>query len=274
MRHIFTLVRERTGIVLTDKKTDMVYARLAKRLRQLGMRSFKEYRACLEDPDGGAEELVSFINAITTNLTRFFREEHHFEHLRTEVLGSLAAEQPSTAGRRRLRIWSAGCSTGQEPYSIAMTVLGELRSLEKWDARILATDLDTAVLETGKAGLYKVEDTAGIPEPLRKRFIDPAPDSRGRFGESMMRIAPALRDLVVFKQLNLLGPWPMKGPFDAIFCRNVMIYFDRETQMSLADRFAEMLRPDGWLYLGHSESLLKNSDRYALRGRTIFRRTR
>lgn len=272
MGHLIALVRERTGIVLTEKKSDMVYARLAKRLRQLGMRTFKDYRALLAESGDGAEELALFINAITTNLTRFFREEHHFQHLRQDVLRPLAAAPLPASGRRRLRIWSAGCSTGQEPFSIAMSVMEELRSLTGWDARILATDLDTAVLAVGKSGLYKQNDAAGMPPALRQRYVKAATDIQGRFGEPMVRMAAGLQTMITFKPLNLLGPWPMTGPFDAIFCRNVMIYFDRETQAMLADRFAGMLKPDGWLYLGHSESLLKNSDCFVLRGRTIFQR--
>lgn len=255
---ISRMVREASGIVLSDVKRDLVNGRLRRRLRTLGIDSFSDYREILEGPDG-AEERVHMVNAITTNLTNFFREPHHFEFLRTEILPKL------TDKRKRLRIWSAGCSTGEEPYSIAMTLRQGMRDLAEWDAKILATDIDTEVIRTGTSGRYPLERTAQIPAELRQRYTF-------RSDDGMVEMADELQSLIAFKQLNLLGPWPMQGPFDIIFCRNVVIYFDKTTKQKLFERFAEILKPDGYLFIGHSESLHKISDRFVHVGRTIHRR--
>ena len=262
-RAIVVRVRQATGIVLGDNKRDLVYGRLGRRLRVLGCRSFAEYLAILDGPDAELEH-EALVNAITTNLTGFFREAHHFNALSKEVLARLVR---SPLPDRRLRIWSAGCSSGEEPYSIAMTVHRTVPDLKRWDARILATDIDTDMIATSQAGRYDVAKTAPIPPELRRSHVRPV-------DEATVEMSDALKALIRFKPLNLLEPWPMRGLFDAIFCRNVVIYFDKETQRALFDRFADMLSPEGWLFIGHSESLFRVCDRFQHLGRTIYRKLR
>lgn len=258
-RRIADKVLRTAGIVLRDHKRQMVYTRLARRLRALGLTSFAAYMDLLDGP-GAAAELEEFANAVTTNLTAFFRESHHFDHLRAQVL-----EPALRAGRRRLRIWSAGCSTGEEPYSIALTAqaCGALGG----DLRILATDLDTQVLARAKAGVYRADRIGDIPAELRAAGLR-------RTGPDAWEVAPALKAAIAFRRLNLLQDWPFRGPFDAIFCRNVVIYFDAETKAALVRRFAELLTEDGVLYLGHSESLLGEHPLLVSQGRTIYGRRR
>jgi len=258
-----TLVKQHTGINLGAEKRALVYSRLARRLRALGLDSFKAYRRHLEQGDGA--ELAEFRNAVTTNLTSFFREAHHFEYLRDRILRPRMAE---TGGSRRLRIWSAGCSTGEEPYSIAITVLETLRDLRQWDVRILATDLDSQVLATASRGAYAQDRIAGLSPERKERFFSPP-----AAGAAPAHTAAAeLRELITFKQLNLMNELPMKGPFDAIFCRNVVIYFDKETQRGLFARMARLQRPGDLLFIGHSENLSRISDAYTLLGKTLYRR--
>lgn len=260
--YIRDLVGERTGIVLSDLKRDMTYGRLVRRLRELRLSSFDEYCELLKS--GDEDELINLTNAITTNLTSFFREPHHFEFLGKELLPKLLA----TKTNRRIRIWSAGCSSGEEPYTIAMTVLESVPQIRNWDIRILATDLDYNMVNRAAAGIYTEERVNGIDARRQKRWF-----RRGR-GENagMVRVSPELQSLITFKQLNLLHEWPMKGPFDIIFCRNVVIYFNKDTQRELFSRYADIMTPDGHLFIGHSESLYKVSDRFELLGRTIYRR--
>jgi chemotaxis protein methyltransferase CheR len=258
------LVKEITGINLSDQKRELVYGRLARRLRALHLRTFAEYRDLLAS-DGG-REIGEFCNAITTNLTSFFRESHHFDYLREQVLQPLAADR---AASRRLRIWSAGCSTGEEPYSIAMTVLESIPDLRTWDIKILATDLDSDVLAKAQRGIYAAERVRAIGAQRLGRFFA---ERRGREGATF-EVKPELTSLITFKQLNLMHPLPMKGPLDAIFCRNVVIYFDKDTQRELFSRVAQLQRPGQLLFLGHSESLFKVSESYSSIGKTIYRRT-
>ena len=259
---IVELVREHAGIVLGERKRELVYGRLSRRLRELGFTDFSDYCAYLESPEGESERGM-MVNAITTNLTGFFREAHHFEFLAKEVLASMAGSR-STAGRR-LRIWSAGCSSGEEPYSIAMTVREALGDDTRWNAKILATDIDTQMVATAKAGHYPSNRTESIPPALRRKFVCPVDDES-------IEMSEALKSMIVFKPLNLFDRWPMQGPFDAIFCRNVIIYFDTDAKRALFDRFAEILKPGGWMFIGHSESLFRLSDRFRHVGRTIYRR--
>lgn len=254
------LVKARTGIALSDNKRELVYARLSRRLRALGLESFRAYRRLLAEPEG-EREIVLMINAITTNLTSFFRERHHFDFLARNILAPLAETPPPD---RRLRIWSAGCSSGEEPYSIAMTLRQAMPRLQGWNARILATDIDSDMVAYGNAGIYSEERIESIPESARRRFVET------RHGT--LRMAEEIRSLITFKQLNLVDDWPMTGPFDVIFCRNVAIYFDRETQLQLFDRFADILKPGGWLFVGHSENLYRLTDRFNLVGRTTYQR--
>ncbi|MGH8322923.1 MAG: CheR family methyltransferase [Steroidobacteraceae bacterium] len=257
------LVKQLTGISLSDQKRELVYGRLARRLRALQLRTFAEYRDLLSS-DGG-HEIGEFCNAITTNLTSFFRESHHFDYLREQVLQARAAEH---AGSRRLRIWSAGCSTGEEAYSLAMTVLEALPDLRSWDVRILATDLDSDVLAHAQRGIYAADRVRPLgPQRLSRFFVE----RPGRDGPCY-QVTPELTALITFKQLNLMHHLPMKGPLDAIFCRNVVIYFDKDTQRELFARVAYLQRPDDLLFLGHSESLFNVSESYTPIGKTVYRR--
>jgi chemotaxis protein methyltransferase CheR len=258
------LVREITGISLSEQKRELVYGRLARRLRALNLRSFREYRNILSHDDG--RELVQLCNAITTNLTALFREPHHFEHLKNEVLAPLL-RKPTAA--RRVRIWSAGCSTGEEPYSIAMSVLEAVPDIDRWDIRILATDLDSDVLEKARRGVYTAERLQALSTERRERFFTPYADAK----EPSYQVRPELARLLTVKQLNLMHAFPMKGPLDCIFCRNVVIYFDKDTQRDLVARLSRLQRPGDTLFLGHSETLFKVSTDYALIGRTIYRRS-
>lgn len=258
-RFLADLANQKTGIQISDKKRDMVYSRISRRVRALGLRDFSQYCDLLKGPDGDSE-IGNLVNAITTNLTHFFRENHHFEHLRKELLEPMQAQ-----GAKKLRIWSAGCSSGMEPYSIAMTVKYGLRNLAAWDARVLATDIDTNMLDRGRCGQYTIEEYNNIPVVYR---ADVQKNSNGE----TIAMSEDLKQLIAFKHLNLLEQWPMRGLFDAIFCRNVVIYFDKETQTRLFSRMADLLSPDGWLYIGHSENLSKVTDRFELVGRTIYRR--
>lgn len=261
------LVSEHTGISLSDAKRDLVYSRLSRRLRKLGLGEFDAYIKLLENSEDD-NELIEFTNAITTNLTSFFREDHHFQHLSKTLLPELIREKKKTDGR--LRIWSAGCSTGEEPYSLAMILRETLGRRPNLDVRILATDLDSNVLATAQAGVYSEERLKGVSKARQQRWF-----LRGKGAKSgMVRAHPELQELISFRQLNLLREWPFQGPFDFIFCRNVVIYFDKPTQKVLFNRYADILRADGHLFLGHSETMFKVCDRFELLGHTIYRRTR
>ncbi len=243
-RRIAALLYETSGISLPDSKTALVYSRLAKRLRALGLSSFRDYCKLVEGP-GGAEERQDMLRALTTNVTRFFREPHHFDHLMQHVI------QPALDGVRRgdkLRIWSAGCSSGQEPYSMALTILSALPDAPNYDVKILATDIDTNMVAKGMAGCYGEDLVEAIPSAVRSRWMERNPDEPRSW-----RMGEAARSLVSFKPLNLMGDWPMKGQFQAIFCRNVVIYFDEPTQERIFRRFHGLLTPGGRLYVGHSE---------------------
>lgn len=246
------------GIILKEHKQQMINARLSRRIRALKMSSFEEYLSLLEGPKANTE-VENFINSVTTNLTSFFREKHHFEHFSTQLLEPLAK-----SGTKRIRVWSAGCSTGEEPYTIAMTALNAKCWQSSWDFKILATDLDTNVLAHGKAGHYRADKAEAIPSEMRRWT------TRGGDG---IDIRQDCKKLITFRQLNLLEQWPMRGPFDAIFCRNVMIYFDADTKANLVQRYANLLAPHGVLYLGHSESLLGTHPLLTREGQTTYRRT-
>jgi chemotaxis protein methyltransferase CheR len=257
-----TLLRELTGIALADSKKELVYGRLARRLRKLNLRSFSEYCAMVEAGDGA--ELQELTNAMTTNLTSFFRENYHFEQLAAEALPYLARYRAAT---RRIRFWSAGCSTGEEPYSMAMVVREAQPLFAGWDVRLLATDIDSKVVETAAAGMYGAERMRGINPQRLKRWFSPRDPSAHHYQAS-----EELRSLITFRQLNLLHAWPVKGPFDVVFCRNVTIYFDKETQRQLFERLAKLQEPGAWLFIGHSENLFNVSQRYKSVGRTVYRR--
>jgi len=257
------LVGKKTGIVLSDAKKDMVYSRLARRLRQLRLDSFATYCALIEDEAANADEMVQLTNAITTNLTSFFREGHHFDFFRDKVLPEL---QQKNAGDKRIRIWSSACSTGEEAYSIAIALRQGMPDLRGWDARILATDLDTNVLEKAERAVYKDERIEGLSLDVRKHCF-----LKGRNGQGgLVKVRHELRDLITIRQLNLMHAWPFRGPFDVVFCRNVVIYFNQDTQRRLIDRIAEHMSPGGYLFMGHSETLHNISDRFRLIGKTIY----
>ncbi|MDP2142449.1 MAG: protein-glutamate O-methyltransferase CheR [Gammaproteobacteria bacterium] len=260
-RFFADLIGKRAGIVITEVKKPLVYGRLVRRVRALKLSGFREYCELLARGDD--TECEQFTNALTTNLTSFFREPRHFEFLRETLLPKLMKQSPN---RKRLRIWSAGCSTGEEPYSLAMTVAEVVPS--DWDVKILATDLDSQVIARASAGVYASERTENISQGLLKRWFQRGGGERA----DMMRVRQELRDMITFLPLNLLEPWPLRGQFDIIFCRNVVIYFDKPTQRVLFNRFAEQLRSDGHLFVGHSETLYKVSDRFTLLGNTIYGR--
>jgi chemotaxis protein methyltransferase CheR len=259
-----TLVKTQSGITLGDAKRELVYGRVSRRLRALGLSAFADYRRILAGPDGQAE-MIEFINAVTTNLTSFFRESHHFDFLRDDYLRKRAAD---AKGSRRIRIWCSAASTGEEPYSIAISVAEAIPEWERWDIRILATDLDTNVLQTCVNGVYGEDRVRGMQKSRLEKFFD----AEGDKGARQYRIKPELASMISFRQLNLMHPLPMKGPIDIIFCRNVIIYFDKETQRALFSRVAPLQRPGDILILGHSESLLKVSDAWSLMGKTIYRK--
>ena len=259
---IATTLYEGAGINLPASKANLVYSRLAKRLRALGLESFRDYCA-LVGSEEGTEERAQMIAALTTNVTRFFREPHHFDHLRAKVVDPIAAEIKQG---RRLRIWSAGCSSGQEPYSIALSILSLLPDARAYDVKILATDINPLVLDTARKASYPAEEVVSVPADLRRSWME-------NVGSSAMRLDEAPRGLVTFRPLNLIGAWPMKGPFDAVFCRNVVIYFDEKTQMRLLTRISTLLRPGGYLYLGHSERMVGPAEAlFRLDGTTTYRK--
>ena len=245
------------GISLSDAKRTLVISRLSKIVRALSLPGFDAYVDFLER-GGSAQDGQDFVNALTTNLTRFYREDHHFEHLRSYV-GALVAEKPRGS---RLRLWSAGCSTGQEPYTIGMDLLAAYPELKRWDFKILATDIDTAVIAKAARGVYPDNELNGLSAERARQF---------ERGDDGIRIPGAVRELVSFKPLNLIGPsWPMKGPFDAIFCRNVAIYFDKATQGEVFGRLGKLLAPEAFLYIGHSENLGAGGEGFRLVGKTIY----
>jgi len=251
-----------TGIVLGEQKRDMVYGRIARRVRKLKLDSFTRYLDFLE---ANIElELSDFINVITTNLTSFFRENHHFDYLQKTVLSEVKRKKSAT---KRIRIWSAGCSTGMEPYSIAMTLL-KFGMASDWDVKILATDLDSDVLDKARTAVYSATEVDGLEESLVKNYFQ-----RSGAGKEV-RVKEKVSKYIHFKRLNLLEKWPHKGPFDFIFCRNVVIYFDKPTQKVLFDRYADMLDVGGYLFIGHSENLNGISDRFESLGNTIYRKIR
>ena len=231
------------GIALPPAKATLLYSRLAKRLRALGLADFQQYCALLADPQQ-RDERLRMLAALTTNVTRFFREPHHFDHLRTQVLPPLLAAAQKGG---RVRIWSAACSSGQEPYSVALTILGLLPDAARHDVRVLATDIDPNMVAAGRAGRYDEEALSPVPAAMRQRWFRPCADG--------LEAGDELRRLVGFRELNLVGEWPMRGQFDAILCRNVVIYFAEDTQARVWSRFKPLLQPDGYLYIGHSERL-------------------
>lgn len=257
-----TVVHAYAGIHLAESKQNLVYNRLARRLRALGFDDFQSYLSYVEG-EGKDEEFTHLINAITTNLTFFFREVHHFEFLSEELFPSLIRKNADT---RKVRIWSAGCSTGEEPYSLAIVAKESFPA--GWDVRIDASDLDTNVVETGKEGIYSIEALKGVTQERVKRWFLRGSGANG----GMVKVKPELKEIIRFQQVNLMNEWPWNEPFDVIFCRNVVIYFDKPTQQRLFSRYHQTLKPDGHLFIGHSESLYKVSEQFKLLGKTIYQK--
>lgn len=248
-RLISDLVYEHCGINLHDGKKELVRARLAKRLREGRFETFSDYiRHVLDDPSG--REFSLLVDSLSTNLTKFFREDQHFAYLRSQLLPRIMTSKLSRH-ETRLRAWSAGCSTGEEPYSIAITLLEAIHGRGHWDVKLLATDVSTRVLEQARRGLYDTDRIEPIPTALRNKYLN---HTRER-GRDLYEVGDALRGVVLFRYLNLMQDWPVKGPLDFIFCRNVMIYFDKPTQGRLINRYYDLLGSGGVLFTGHSESL-------------------
>lgn len=262
-KRVKSLVYDFAGIDLNDSKKNLVYNRLAKRIRFLQMNRFSEYLDYVEEV--GEEEFVNLINAITTNLTFFFRENHHFEYLANQVIPHLLAKNKTS---KKIRIWSAGCSTGEEPYSLAVVLKEAVPT--GWDARVLATDLDTTVVETAQRGVYNIERLKGVSEARKKRWFLKGTGERSGF----VKVKPELQKMIDFGQINLMNEWPIRDKIDVIFCRNVVIYFDKPTQSKLFNRYADLLQDEGHLFIGHSESLYKVCDRFELLGQTVYRKLR
>ncbi|ORE94840.1 CheR-type MCP methyltransferase [Aurantimonas sp. 22II-16-19i] len=271
---IARLLYEDAGIYLADTKATFVYSRLSKRLRTLGLQSFQDYCALVQG-GGGTSERMTMLASLTTNVTHFFREMHHFDYLRDVLLPPLLADAKRGG---RVRIWSAGCSIGHEPYSIAMTILQVLPNAAEYDVRILASDIDPNVVATGRAGIYAASALESVPTDLRRKWFRPSvgeSHGSGQATEMLYEVADPLRDLVAFRELNLNGEWPMRGQFDAIFCRNVTIYFDQPTREKVWKRFTERLLPNGVLFIGHSERVTGPAlEVVEFSGNTSYRRIR
>lgn len=251
------MIYARAGISLNKSKQDMVYSRLARRLRATGIRNFKDYLALLEKND--EVEWEAFVNSLTTNLTSFFREPHHFP-----VLAELALKQAKK--HHPISLWCSASSTGEEPYSMAMTLIDAFGTFTP-PVSIIASDVDTNVLAKAEAGVYPLERVEKLSPDLVKRFFLKGTGSQAGF----VKVRPELRALITFRQINLLSSdWPIRGPLDAIFCRNVMIYFDKETQLKILERFAPLLHPEGLLFAGHSESFHNAGHVFSLRGKTVY----
>lgn len=248
-RTISDLVYKHCGINLHEGKKELVRARLAKRLRLGKFKTFQEYmKHVLEDKTG--VEFSTLIDSLSTNLTSFFRESKHFDFLREKFLPSLL-ERKEKNRKFKIRAWSAGCSSGEEPYSIAITLLEAVHSQPCWDIKILATDISTSILETAKKGIYNEERIAPVPSIQKHKYL-----AKNRTkNRKIYEVSKSLRDIIIFRYLNLMEEWPIKGPLDFIFCRNVMIYFDKPTQSRLINRFWDLLDSGGILFTGHSESL-------------------
>lgn len=248
---ISSVVYNLCGINLHLGKEVLVKARLAKRLRLLGLNNFNEYIDYLEQ-DSSGQELSLMIDSLTTNKTSFFREPQHFDYLKQHILPAVRAKS------NKLRIWSAGCSSGEEPYTLAIVIKETFSDADNMDIRILATDISTKVLGIAKEGIYSQDVLRDVaPELVSKYFTCIKAN-----GNSTYKVNDDIKSLVCFARLNLMDEWPMKGPFDAIFCRNVMIYFDKPTQQELVRRYWELLAPEGHLFVGHSESLTASSHQF------------
>ncbi|TQS72855.1 chemotaxis protein [Rhodobacteraceae bacterium] len=260
LSEIAAMLNEYSGIVISSEKSSMVQSRLQKRLRELGIGSYRQYLDFVKTDDG-QDERQKMVSALTTNVTHFFREKHHFETLREKAMPELLKRLRE---RGRVRIWSAGCSNGQEAYSILMTIAEMAEDFDALDLRLLATDIDPAMLITGTDGMYPSQAVEAVPDNLRLKYFTQQ--------ENAFQISASLRRKAVFKKLNIHADWPIKGPFDIIFCRNMMIYFSPEAQAQLWKRFETLMAPGGWLFVGHSERVpLDTGSRLKAAGITTYR---
>lgn len=267
-RRDFDFLREianrRTGIAVGVDKFDMFYSRLSRRVRKLGLSNFSEYCELIRN-ESSDNEVLELINAITTNQTSFFREKHHFDYLQQQVLPELFEQNKQT---RRIQIWSAGCSTGEEPYSIAISVREALPIIEGWQVSLLASDIDSSVLEHAVSAIYPNERIESIPQTRLRRWFQKGHGSNS----GLVRLKPEIAEMVEFRQVNLMDGWSFDAQVDVIFCRNVTIYFDKRTKVKLMDRYADTLKDGGYLFVGHSESLFSITDRFELIGNTVYRK--
>jgi chemotaxis protein methyltransferase CheR len=267
-RKLCDMVYDHCGITLHDGKQELVRARVARQLRTKGLTNAAEYLdQVMADPDG--EEFASLIDALSTNLTSFYRESSHFTYLSKTLLPKII-ERKRAIRNTRLRGWSAACSSGEEPYTLAITLLETLKGARAWDARILATDISRNVLKTATIGKYDAERVRSVPEPLRAKYFSEVEGEAGSDGSQRLQVSREVRSVVTFNYLNLIDSWPFTGPFDFIFCRNVMIYFDKKTQEQLVNRFWNCLESGGVLFTGHSESLTGVSHKFQYVQPTIY----
>ena len=264
-RQLAQILRQEVGVSLDEAKMPLLYARLASHVRGCGLDSFAAYCAFVATSEGDGERR-RMINALTTKTTRFFREPHHFEHLGMHVLPGLIAHARKG---KRVRLWSAGCSSGEEPYSLALTLLSAMPDAAQYDVKILATDIDSDVLDHGRRGIYQDTDVKAIPDELRSRWLI---RRSGNGATPFWQVGPDMRALVAFRNLNLIGDWPMKGPFQVIFCRNTVIYFDEDARTQTWNRMAALLSQRGYLYVGHSERMPPGAEWLCPVGLTVFQR--
>ena len=261
-----SLVHEVAGIKLTEAKSELVRARLSKRMRSLNIFDLGEYLRYVKE-DQTQDELITMLDSLSTNLTSFFREKAHFDFVKDTILPGIVA-RAAKGGDASVRIWSAGCSTGEEPYTLALCLLERLPNLNRFRPKILASDISTRVLQTAQKGLYSEDRVRAIPPAsLRKYFVKVSEK-----GRQFYTVSNEVKQLVRFRRLNLMEPWPMKRQFDFVFCRNTMIYFDKPTQNRLVNRFYDQIKTGGYLILGHSESLTGTSHQFHYVKPTIYRK--
>lgn len=244
LAEIADMIYADAGIFLNESKASLVYSRLSKRLRKIGLASFRQYCE-LVSSERGAAERKEMLSQLTTNFTKFYRERHHFEHLANEVLPELIKRAKSGG---RVRIWSSACSLGHEPYTLAMTVLSVFPDAAKYDFKILASDIDPKVVASASEGIYTTEAIEPVASDMRSKYF-------ADLGGGKFQVNQHLKELISFRELNLMRNWPFRGKFDVIFCRNVVIYFDDETQVKIWQRYADVIVKEGYLYIGHSERL-------------------
>ncbi|SFA74865.1 MCP methyltransferase, CheR-type [Poseidonocella pacifica] len=263
-RTLSRLALEDAGIELNEGKRTLVYSRLAKRLRSLGLRDFSEYCSLIQEHEG-AQERRHFVSQLTTNVTKFYRESHHFDHLSAHAIGQI---REKTRRGQPVRIWSAACSSGEEPYSIAIELAKHMTPQELSHIKILATDIDNKILASASKGIYPATALANLAPELRQRFFTETDQS------GALQVSTEIRQLVTFRHLNLIKTWPVKGPFDAVFCRNVAIYFPDNIQHDLWENFSRVIAKDGFLYIGHSERITgATARRFTSKGATIYQLT-